>query len=270
MAIGSSITTEIYDAYRNHGLRYVATRSVEEISLKTPLGKRLYWRIAPALYAKSYRRELRQGIDFQPLRLIYVDPASITDFTGRERPLGSKQRNLIGTCMEGDWDLDTERAFECDVVYNSLKDRIVHGCSWIDTPLYDKAIDGINEGNYWHGCKTEEQVMERFNSIDRLVHQIKSNGYQSQFELIEDGKINRDYIGCFLHEVNVDIGRDGQILFVDGRHRLSIAKLLGLDHIPAFPIVRHEKWITNILPPTAPQHRDHPELNAKILPQLRE
>jgi ParB-like chromosome segregation protein Spo0J len=39
------------------------------------------------------------------------------------------------------------------------------------------------------------------------------------------------------NEILVDVGRDGTPLFVSGRHRLSLAKLLGLDTVPV--AVRH-------------------------------
>lgn len=45
------------------------------------------------------------------------------------------------------------------------------------------------------------------------------------------------------HEIAVDVGRDGQLLFVDGRHRLAIAKILGLDTVPIVFLVRHSSWM---------------------------
>ena len=45
------------------------------------------------------------------------------------------------------------------------------------------------------------------------------------------------------HEIQVDVARDGELLFADGRHRLSIAKLLDLDAVPVTFLVRHEGWM---------------------------
>jgi hypothetical protein len=44
-------------------------------------------------------------------------------------------------------------------------------------------------------------------------------------------------------EILVDIGREGELLFVTGRHRLSLAKLLDLDRIPIAIVVRHAQWM---------------------------
>lgn len=43
----------------------------------------------------------------------------------------------------------------------------------------------------------------------------------------------------------VDVGRDGTLLFVNGRHRLAIAKLLDVDAIPVGVLVRHADWIAH-------------------------
>ena len=44
------------------------------------------------------------------------------------------------------------------------------------------------------------------------------------------------------HEILVNIGRDGDIFFEDGRHRFVIAKILRLDKIPVRVFVRHKQW----------------------------
>jgi hypothetical protein len=43
-------------------------------------------------------------------------------------------------------------------------------------------------------------------------------------------------------EVEVVIGRDGEILFNDGKHRFSIARCAGVDSIPVRVIARHTEW----------------------------
>lgn len=44
----------------------------------------------------------------------------------------------------------------------------------------------------------------------------------------------------------MDISRDGEFLFVDSTHRLSAAKLLGLDTVPVTVLVRHEEWVQKL------------------------
>jgi hypothetical protein len=45
-----------------------------------------------------------------------------------------------------------------------------------------------------------------------------------------------------LDEVAVHIGRDGEFLFSDGRHRLAIAQILGIPRIPVVVCWRHRDW----------------------------
>lgn len=62
----------------------------------------------------------------------------------------------------------------------------------------------------------------------------------------------------YLDEVKVDIARDGSYRFVDGRYRLSLAKIAGIDEIPAVVVVRHEQLMDTLrATPTAgsPGHR---------------
>jgi hypothetical protein len=53
---------------------------------------------------------------------------------------------------------------------------------------------------------------------------------------------DKRFLDTAYHEVTIDIGRDGEFIFDDGRHRFVIAKLLGLDEIPVRVLVRHKKW----------------------------
>lgn len=55
--------------------------------------------------------------------------------------------------------------------------------------------------------------------------------------------VSRRLPSVMINEILVDVGRDGELLLVDGRHRLSIVKILGLDEIPVVKHVRHEQWV---------------------------
>lgn len=45
------------------------------------------------------------------------------------------------------------------------------------------------------------------------------------------------------NEIVVDLIRTGDPVFVTGRHRLSIQKILGLDQVPVAVVVRHPVWV---------------------------
>jgi len=71
-----------------------------------------------------------------------------------------------------------------------------------------------------------------------LFEKIKKTGYKLQSELPEMQGTSEQYYD----EVTVSIGSDGKLVFEDGRHRLSIAKVLGLPEIPVIVATRHKKW----------------------------
>jgi len=48
------------------------------------------------------------------------------------------------------------------------------------------------------------------------------------------------------NEVEIAVSRDGELLFVDGRHRFVIAKLLGIEEIPVIVNLWHRDFIDNV------------------------
>lgn len=121
------------------------------------------------------------------------------------------------------------------VFYRSARRHFCEGISWKSTELY-KFI------------KENGRSMD-LKSFDRLYEEISENGYLSQRYL--ERSASEDEIN-HLHrnpsrppehnEVYVNIGRDGQLVLDEGKHRFTIARLLRLNEIPCRVLVRHEKW----------------------------
>jgi hypothetical protein len=143
----------------------------------------------------------------------------------------------------GDWDLNT---IKCDREhFQGFQQRFVEGKAWEDTVLFQDAMNRP-AGNYWHGCKTKSEILDRLLGYEKVFESIVKYGYKTQREL--DERANSKGANKFrlrppeLHEINVHIGRDGNYIFDDGRHRLAIAKILGLSSIPVIVIARHRQW----------------------------
>lgn len=139
-----------------------------------------------------------------------------------------------GAVLRGEWD---RRSIPFDeyLPYLGLRRRFVDGVDWEDTEYYRTIVDCITGGEPLWGCETEAEFRERCGELDRLYERIDREGYRSASEL-RDGKLQYD-------EVAVNVGRDGHLLFNDGKHRLSIAKLLGVDTVPVRVVVRHQDWV---------------------------
>jgi len=185
-------------------------------------------------------------------RLIYVDTNDVEFLT---TPHFWKFRSVFQTHIEpGDWDqLKTDKSvilsgrhegmknrsaipFENYQFYLSAKRRYGQEIPWEDTKLYTDLTAHANQ--YWSKYNSVAAIEHSLANLDKLYYQIANEGYQSQDQL-EDQDTT---IPAKLHEVAINIGREGELLFDDGRHRFVIAKVLGLEKIPVRVFVRHEKW----------------------------
>ncbi len=188
-----------------------------------------------------------------------VDPTSIELVYG-----GMEPKQLLrsqGMVLDGDWDTPHRQRFgELDVT-RSLREALVDGRPWESTDLYARALRSIESGTPMWGCTTEQGFRERLVGLERLFEDMSSNGYRTQAELGSDDLAD---------EVRVGIRRDGQILFIDGRHRLAMARILGIERIPVNVVVRHQEWarfrhvISDYIGPRKGrvyQTIDHPDLS---------
>ena len=138
--------------------------------------------------------------------------------------------------MDGDWDTPYPgMLFEDLDVHRSMQAHFSDGVEWVDTPLFARVSRNLSEGQIKWGCRTPDEYEQRLkNKIDPLYQSIQTDGFKSQVEL-DTGKPS--------DEIRIAIDRTGRPLFVDGRHRLAIAKVLGLTSIPVRIILRHAEWV---------------------------
>lgn len=152
----------------------------------------------------------------------------------------SRQR---GAVMDGDWDLPTYK-FEDLAVFKAFKTRIKENKSWTETLFYQNLLKDINQGYIRFSCANESELADRFQALDSLVDSIKNNGYNWNKDIISKKKtLNSKKNIRGGDEVTVNIGRNGEYLFQNGRHRLAIALLLEIEKIPVQVLVRHKDWI---------------------------
>lgn len=97
----------------------------------------------------------------------------------------------------------------------------------------------IEAGQVMWGCSTKGEFDQRCAGLEDLFERIQREGYKSQGELLQEGS----NLGWGDPEVTISIGRDGDLMFSASAHRLSIAKLLGVEQIPVQVAVRHPEWM---------------------------
>jgi hypothetical protein len=146
--------------------------------------------------------------------------------------------------------------FDQNIFNNNIlkifEDRYNKKKEWSKTSYYKYFFNNNWLRNYRKVNNWQEFKDKVLFEYDKIFESIKKNGYKTQKEI--NGKSN--------NEVEVAILRKGEILFIDGRHRLSIAIILGIKKIPVIVNVWHKEYIDwirnntnikNITPKTAIQ-----------------
>lgn len=246
------------DAFRSaYPERYRLLRAVEYVALENRVSRRLftstYGRFWSNLYAVLYRPDcLEYNLD--PYSIYYVDPADIERMTGRKNATHDR-RGDFGSVQSGEWDRNTPVAsspiqrlymthrFSESPFYRGLKQRYIGGNEWEDTDLHRAIIEDSFETNH------EIQYTDWYEDIDELYELIRKGGYRAQHEIADRTYRTSGGFGIvdiLANEITVDIGRDGAFRFVDGKHRLAIAKILDLDTVPVSIAVRHDLWADTV------------------------
>lgn len=222
----------------------------------------VYWKIVPRYYKwRSSNDILEYDYSPHPFKIEDVAPSVITKESNRTDRIFNR-RTKFGAVCGGDWDI-TGRNFTDLGPYEIGYEHFIEGKPWEETSLFPTLLEKAESGEYntWK-YNSREDILNWLNKFDKLYHRIKNDGYRQHRNLIDSPKgANGGLFLDTLDEVTVDIGRDGELLFADGVHRLVIAKLLDLDSIPVVFLVRHTKWMeTRDSVATQDDVFDHPDL----------
>lgn len=134
--------------------------------------------------------------------------------------------------------------------YTAVEAHLRDGVPWDETEFYQWVTTADLPSRSFYA---QEETREwRFDQIDRLAASISEDGYKTQDECNgESTPPSRDEyadessessVPPEHHEVTIDIGRDGNLFFEEGRHRFAVARALGLESIPVRVFVRHTNW----------------------------
>ena len=199
-------------------------------SLKKRVSRLYYriWRFELKIKSRNIAKTLDPNKTYlvNPNRIVYAEPRGFDIFTDKAKVIG------------GDWDLPRNRKkFEDSGVYEAFCQRFLNHKSWEETAFYHRVLAQISGGQIKWGCKSREELDDRCKKLDELHQGIRNNGYKTQGELKASSR------GFFEQdEITVSVARTGELLFTNGRHRLSIVKILGLKEVPIKVTVRHSEW----------------------------
>lgn len=229
-----------------HGLRRAGQGLVAALpAAEAPLMRARGRYAAARVRLRVARQNLVHDAEIDPFRILRVDPDAIV----RTAEVWEEPKySLAGRVRGGDWD-DSDVYFEDLDVYRAFEAHFERGVPWSETAFYDRVVAELDDGHEQWGCTSRAEFDRRCDRLDRLYETIRDDGYRSQVELLQlggqvsIGKTRYTWTDRILEdEMAVSVGRDGDLLFFDGRNRLCIAKLLGLDEVPVVVMVRHAEW----------------------------
>lgn len=251
----------IRQAYERYGIAHTVGRGLEFLSLQTRPTAWLYYRLAPVYYRRKYSRDLTAHTHPpDPFETRWIDPQCVTRFSFRKTPSAGALYG-IGRVLDGDWDQRRTPSFESrtndliygpsieeTLLYRALANHFNDGVPWEETEFIQQVHAIIKSGEgVWHDCRSIQEVQQRCDELDVLYGDIRESGYRTQRELRELAPSLDEPFGFMneqIMEVSVDIARDGELLLVDGRHRVILAQLLELEEIPVTIVTRHKQWMT--------------------------
>lgn len=154
----------------------------------------------------------------------------------------------LGQVKSGDWD-DPDELERLDEhsIYQGLWQRFIEGRDWEETDRFNYMQSNMEQhGSFNNYTSVEQFLTVRCEFVDELFASMRDDGYRPNFKeghRVPDIDV-RDNQYRFFHKLEplIAIGRDGDILCVDGFHRVTITKLLGIDEIPVHVLCRHKEW----------------------------
>ncbi len=154
--------------------------------------------------------------------VIYIDPNKIVGHLTKARWQKLRRRTGLkgNVILDGNWDSELIGYLEFKEmdIYKSLHMRWVEGKSWEQTWIYQTYKEQINNSEKCPFSNLN-QLEYRYRELDRIFHKIQN-----------DGNLSNEY----RHLVRINIDRGGRLIWgPGGRHRMSIAIILGLHKVPA-------------------------------------
>lgn len=208
---------------------------------------KLYKEIQRIKFLKQYNRIVN------PYYLIWVDPYEIKyRIRGSKGIPGLKHSSkrwgpdwyTVGKIADGNWDVIISKnqgshgketyiypIEEWDLL-KAFEERINYNKDWKDTEYFEKHFKRIENGNESYKCSDLQDIERRLKKRDKLIENIREIGYKPQ----------RTMNWMEWHEIQIAIGRNGEMILFDGRHRYCAARALNLDMIPVILVIQHKRW----------------------------
>lgn len=155
----------------------------------------------------------------------YINPHAIEYLPEHDFSIAARDEKV----SDGDWDLSIVNFNTNSIAYEGFYDVFYNDKDWQDTKLYN--------GEYQAGVTRVGDIPEE---DKKLWKDLRCNYLTYIFKSMREFGYYQD---PYADHVSVIIGRHGEIILNNGRHRLSMAKLLNVSMIPIVIDVRHKDWV---------------------------
>ncbi|SLN47401.1 hypothetical protein ROJ8625_02310 [Roseivivax jejudonensis] len=158
---------------------------------------------------------------------IWIDPRLASERYSRPETGPAYRRRHSGVVADGDWDL-SRAPIESGVKIRACRSHFVDGLSWEDTGIVEVMMRRIERHGIFDGCRSRDDVLARYQDIDRMFDEVSRNRRIDPVSKRAE-RFRREHGGVLVH-----IDRNGlPMLAGNGNHRMAIARILGLERIPA-------------------------------------
>ena len=198
---------------------------------------------------RNARDNQREPATVDPYQLIMVSPSSIDGHS----PGDFDSIADAGRIVEGTWDRSKVSYFENGFRYPSFQEHFQEGIPWKKTKYYHTKVNQIHSDRETKFASVDA-LDRKCSELDRIYKEIQTEGYSMQVDLRTTRGTAGSIVGdggrglfpgskhLIRNEVSLDIARDGELMLNEGRHRVCIVKLLGLESVPVRVVVRHRGW----------------------------
>ncbi len=192
-------------------------------------------------------------IYIKPYHSVYLSPIPSTVFNHDNWGKVNTFDNVIDEVRP-----DELVKFEESYIYTSFVMVFKEGSPWEDTPFFRRALRRLEKNGHAWQCRSQDEILKRLNEdIVMLYESIKEFGFMRQNKIkniAAEDCVKSKILSRFVsenypsrvhnqHEIKVGIDECGNILFLDGRHRFSIARLLNVSEIPVRVVFRHRNMV---------------------------
>lgn len=204
-------------------------------------------KVSSVCYKKymGFISNVKKDIINTPYESVYVPTKLITDHVVNNKKHLKSYRTkkfyafnirIVGKILDGEWD-NEKIPFKGTTAYISFYQKFIENKSWEKTAYFEKFIQDLNQKGHCRGVSEWEEFKKNFlYKWENTYKEIINNGYKTQRQMQKSSE----------NEIEVCISQDGEILFVDGRHRLAMAKLAGVEYVPVIVNIWHKKIIDEV------------------------